>query len=205
MKKLLKSALSFLLLPVLLFTACKKSELPAINLSRYLKDSISVTRYGISEATSDTLSLITQKKADKDLLSKYQKFELTADSVWMYKMYIEKITFYVYCNESSEYQMTINVKMTDLASEEDILNSKTESADTTTIEEQVTITPKAKKAVKCTVKIGKTVVNALGSSISIDLDNSPELFSNTDDETESNFMWLIYGFEIHGESRTYSK
>jgi hypothetical protein len=39
-------------------------------------------------------------KAKAENLSKYLKFELTADNVWMYKMYVQKITFYVYCNEN---------------------------------------------------------------------------------------------------------
>lgn len=205
-KNLLKSILIFLMLPVIMFVGCKNKEtqLPKINLSRYFKDEISVLRYGISEKSTDTISLLTQKKAKKSNLSKYQKFELNANSVWIYKMYIESISFYVYCNESSDYQMTINVTMSDLADEEGILNSTDTNVETETVEQQCSLFPKAKKAIKCNVKINKTVVNALGSTITIDILNSPELFSS-DGENESTFMWLIYGFEIHGESRTYSR
>lgn len=203
-KKILKSLLVFLLLPVLVFAGCKNKELPAINLSRYLKSEISVKRQGVTDAKSESLSIITEKKLNQEYLSQYVKFEIPANNVWMYKMYVEKITFYVYCNESSEFQMIINVKMTDLANEQDILETKTETVETETIEEQITLTPKAKKAVKCTVNINKTVVNALGSTITIDTYNSPELFSG-DGENGSTFAWMIYGFEIHGESRTYSR
>lgn len=205
-KNLLKSILVFLLLPVMMFAGCKSKEtpLPKINLSRYFKEEISVLRYGITDTTTDSLSLLTEKKAKKSNLSKYQKFELNANSVWIYKMYIESITFYVYCNESSDYQMTVNVTMSDLADESEILNSIDTNVETETVEQQCSLFPKAKKAIKCNVKINKTVVNALGSTITIDILNSPELFSS-DGETESTFMWLIYGFEIHGESRTYSR
>lgn len=203
-KKILKSLLAFLLLPVLLFGACKNKELPSINLSRYLKNEISIKRQGVSEAKIADLSMITSKKLNPENLSQYLKFEIQANNVWMYKMYIEKITFYVYCNQSSEFQMTINVKMTDLASEQNILESKTENVETETVEEQITITPKEKKPVKCTVNINKTVINALGSTISIDTYNSPELFSG-DGEKSSSFQWMIYGFEIYGESRSYSR
>lgn len=199
-KNLLKSLLIFLLLPVLVLTGCKKKSLPSLNLSRYLKDKISITRSGIDEASSGSLSLLTESKLNTNNLSKYLKFEITADNVWMYKMYVETISFYIYCSESSEYQLTINLKMTDLASEEDIYASKTENVETSTVEEQVTITPQANKTVKCTFTINKTVVNALGSTITIDVFNSPELFSN-----DSTFMWMIYGLAINGESRSYSR
>ncbi len=204
MKKILKSLLVFLILPVLVFAGCKNKELPSINLSRYLQSNISVKRHGIAEASSIKLSSITEKKPNLENLSQYLKYEIKSDNVWMYKMFVEKITFYVYCNETSEFQLIVNIKMTDLASEEDIFSSKTESVETETIEEQVSLTPKAKKAVKCTININKTVVNALGSTITIDAYNSPELFSS-DNENSSSFQWMIYGFEIHGESRSYSR
>lgn len=206
-KKLFSIIFSIILLPVVLFAGCKSKSktLPAINLSKYFKDEISISRYDISESSSDTISLLTQKKAKKENLSKYTKFELNADPVWIYKMYIDSISFYVYCNESSEYQMTINLKMTNLAEESVILESKQDTVTTEDVEQQCTILPKGKKAIKCVIPINKTVVNALGSTITIDLSNSPELFSNNDDDSSSTFEWLIYGFEIHGESRTYSR
>lgn len=203
-KNILKSLFIILMLPVLVLVGCKNKELPALNLSRYIKSDISVRRYGVAEASKSSLSILTEKKAKQENLSKYLQFELTADNVWMYKMYIEKITFYVYCNESSEFQMIINLKMTDLATEKDIFSSTTESVNTSDLEEQVSITPKANKAIKCTVNINRTVIKAVGSTITLDIYNSPELFSS-DGNTESNFMWLIYDFEIHGESRTYSR
>ncbi len=205
-KKLLNLLFVILILPVMVLTGCKKgsSSLPAINVSKYFKDEITISRYNIAEDSTDSISFLTQKKAKKENLSKYVKFELNADPVWIYKMYVESIVFYVYCNESSEFQMTINVKMTNLADESAILESKSDNVATEDVEQQVTIMPKGKKAIKCVVPINKTVVNSLGSTITIDFKNSPELFSS-EGENESSLMWLIYGFQVHGESRTYSR
>lgn len=203
MKKILNFLLALLVLPFAFLTGCKNSSLPAINLSRYLKDEITIKRNGIASSSTDTISLLTQSKAKKENLSKYESFELNTQPVWMYKMYIEKITFYVYCNEESDYQMTLVISMSNLASEETINSTTSETIETETIEEPITFTPKAKKAVKCTANINKTVANALGSTISIKLD-SLEIFSG-DEDNPSNFMWLIYDFEIHGESRTYTR
>ena len=205
-KKLLNLLFVILILPVMVLTGCKKgsSSLPAINVSKYFKDEITISRYKIDDDKTDSISFLTQKKAKKENLSKYVKFELNADPVWIYKMYVESIVFYVYCNESSEFQMTINVKMTNLADESAILESKSDNVATEDVEQQVTIMPKGKKAIKCVVPINKTVVNSLGSTITIDFKNSPELFSS-EGENESSLMWLIYGFQVHGESRTYSR
>lgn len=203
MKKILKFLLVFLLVPVMMFTGCKNKELPTINLSRYLKDEISVKRMNV-DTTTESLSLLTQTEAKEENLSKYFKFEINTDPVWMYKMYIESITFYVYCNESSEFPLTINVKITNLANEEDIFNSISENVETETFEGQASFIPEEKKGIKCTVDVNKTIVNATGSTITLDAYNSPELFSG-DEESSSTFMWLIYGFEIHGESRTYNR
>lgn len=202
MKKFLNTLLVLLILPVLILSGCKNSSLPAINLSRYLKDEISVKRNDL-ESSKDSLSLLTQKKAKKSNLSKYESFELTTQAVWTYKMYIESITFYVYCNESSDYQMTLTVSMSNLASEDTINSTTSETIETEIVSEPITFTPKSKKAIKCTANINKTVANALGSTITIKLD-SLEIFSG-DEENPSTFMWLIYGLEIHGESRTYNR
>lgn len=208
-KNLLNIFMVLLLLPVIMFSGCKKSELKAIDSAIYLKDEIQVISYGILEndgslaETPGSLTLLTQKKAKTDNLSKYLKFVINAQPVMMYKMYIEYISFYIYCNESAD-QMTINFTMSNLASEDGILNSKEQTVEPVTVEEQLALSPKAKKKIRCTIPINKTIATATGSTITIDVLNSTELFSG-DEETNSTFMWLIYKFEIHGESRSYTR
>jgi len=202
-KNKLKTLLAILIVPILLFCGCKNKELPAIELSRYLNESLTISRHLTEEKTNETIDFIATKNLDKANLSKYTKFEFSANSVWMYKMYVEYISFYVYTNEASQYEMILNLKMSDLADESEILKSNTDSIEVETIEKQCTIKPQKDHAIKCTFPIGKTVARALGADISIDILNSLELYSD-DDETFS-FKWLIYGLEIHGESRTYSK
>lgn len=203
-KNILKSLVIFLLLPVLIFVGCKDSKsLPKITASRYFKDKITISRHGFAETSTDSLSLLTQKKAKKQNLSAYTKFEINAQPIWIYKMYVQKISFYIYCNETTETQLTINLKMTDLASEDDIWASTEENISVSDYEEQCSVAPKAYKSVKCTFEIGKTVVMATGSTITINVD-SLEIFS-LDENGESTFRWLIYGFEVHGESRAYTR
>ena len=205
MKKILKTFVIFLLLPVLVFVGCKdKKELPKIDTARYFKDKITIHRNAIAESSTDSLSILTQEKLDNNLLSQYTKFEINAEPIWMYKMFIEKISFYVYCGESSETILTINLKMTDLATEDDIWASTQENVQAESFESQCDILPEAYKAVKCNFEINRTVIAATGSTLSIDILNSINIYSG-DTENKSTFTWLIYGLEVQGESRTYTR
>ena len=103
--KLFKTLLVLLIIPVLFFTGCKKEKLlPAIDLSTYLKNEISVKFYQMESASTQELSFVTAPELDKEKLGKYVSFELNSNSVWMYKMYIETISFYVYTNLKTSYE-----------------------------------------------------------------------------------------------------
>ena len=204
-KNLFKSLIIFLILPVLILVGCKnKNELPIISTTKYFKDKVTVSRNGFADASTETLEILTQEKADKKYLAPYEKFELSAEPVWIYKMFIEKITFYVYCNESSETILTVNLKMTDLATEDAIWNATQETVESETFESQCSVQPQAYKPIKCVFEINRAVIVATGSTLTIDILNSLEIYSG-DAETKSSFMWLIYGFEVHGESRAYTR
>ncbi|MBR3885954.1 MAG: hypothetical protein IKJ33_05820 [Clostridia bacterium] len=206
MKKLLKTFVIFLLLPVLVFVGCKddKKELPKIDTARYFKDKITIHRNAFAETSTDSLSILTKDKPDNNLLSQYTKFEINAEPVWIYKMYIEKISFYVYCSESSETILTVNLKMTDLATEDAIWAATQENVQAESFEAQCDILPEAYKSVKCNFEINRTVIVATGSTLSIDILNSRDIYSG-DAENKSTFSWLIYGLEVRGESRTYTR
>ena len=104
-KNLLKSLVIFLLLPVLIFVGCKDSKsLPSISISRYFKEKVTVSRNGFAESNTEKISILTQSKAKDEYLSPYTKFEIAAQPIWIYKMYIEKIEFYVYSNQYALYQ-----------------------------------------------------------------------------------------------------
>ena len=204
-KNLFKSLVIFLLLPVLILVGCKnKNELPVISTKKYFKDKVTVSRNGFAENSTETLDILTQEKANKDYFAPYEKFELTAEPVWIYKMYIQKISFYVYCNETSETILTVNLKMTDLATEDAIWSATQETVESETFESQCSVEPKALKPIKCIFEINRTVIVATGSTLTIDILNSLEIYSG-DAETKSSFMWLIYDFEVHGESRAYTR
>ena len=202
--KLLKSFFAILLIPVLFLAGCKKADpLPAIDLATYLNSEMTVSYYQLEAKSTKDVSFITDTKFDEEKLGKYVKFELTANTVWMYKMYVESISFYVYTTASSTSEMIVNVSMTNMADEESLKKTSSEEPPTETASEQCTFIPEKGKATKCTFNIGKTVAKATGATITIDILNSLELFDT--DNGQADFQWVIYGFEIHGESRAYSK
>ena len=212
-KNILKTLAIFLLLPVLVFVGCKDSKktLPAIAVSHYFKQEISIKRNSLSDVgtlvpltSPDDISILTKTKPDLNLLSQYLKFEISAEPLWIYKMFIQKISFYVYCNESSETLMTITLRITDVASEEAIWAATQETVTAETFKTYCSFTPQANKSIKCNFEINRTVIVATGSTLSIDIEESKDLFSSTTDH-QSTFQWLIYGLEVNGESRTYTR
>ena len=205
MKNKIFKILSFLLiLPVVFLTSCrKKSSLPAIDLATYMKDDMKVTYYQIEAPSNNNLSNFSTTKLNKDTLAKYTKLEFSTDSVWMYKMYIESISFYVYTTLASSSEMIVNVSITNMSEEKDLLQSTEEEPNTFTATEQCTFIPKSKNTIKCTFNFGQTIATSTGATITVDILNSLELFDNNGEDV--NFEWTIYGFEIHGESRAYSK
>ena len=202
--KILKTLLALLILPVLILTGCKKNDpLPAIDLPTYLNNEINVMFYQMETASTQELSFVTAPELDKEKLGKYVSFELYANSVWMYKMYIETISFYVYTTQSSITEMIVNLSITNVADEETLKTINSEEPTTDTAKEQCAFIPEANKATKCTFTINKAIAKPTGSTITIDILNSLELFDDENEETS--FKWVIYGLEINGESRAYSK
>ena len=202
--KLLKSLFALLLIPVLFFAGCKeKDPLPSIDLATYLNDEITTSYYQLEAKSTQDLAFITETKLDEEKLGKYVKFELSANTVWMYKMFVESITFYVYTTTSSMSEMIVNVSMSNMADEDSLRQTTSEEPPISVASEQCTFIPEAGTATKCTFKFNKAVAKPTGATITIDILNSLELFDTPEGQTP--FEWVIYGFEIHGESRAYSK
>ncbi len=196
--KLLKSLTALLCVPIILLCGCsKKSKLDTINASTYFNSAVACTVYGKEKQTSGNLSDLLAKKPNMGTIGQYTVFELKANSAWVYKMYIDYIYFYVYTNIETESQMTINIKMTNLASENNIENPETFEADCSLI-------PKKDGSILCEVKVQKVVATATGSTLTFDILDCPEIFSDSMAQ-DNGFKWTIYGLEFYAESRAYSK
>lgn len=200
MKKLITIIFIFIIsITATCFSGCSNNSLPAIDMLTYFKPSVSTTVFRGSLSSSQTinLSLLTSSKPLKSEMDKYLEFTFSANANWIYKMYIEKVEFYVLSNESSDIQMSLNFSMTNLAKENNL-------SSTSTFEELKSHTPVSGLAQKYTFYINQVVPKATGSTITIDILESSELISNNSNP-DSDFKWLIYGFKIYGESREYSK
>lgn len=191
-----KSILSFLILmlfvPVMFFTGCSnKTKLPEIKASRYFSSSVSTSLFDQTQKRQIQLSSITSKKPNKDHMDKYVQYELTGDGVWIYKMYIECIYFYVYTSDTNE-AMTITLTFTNLASESDLTKQET-------VTKTCAVQPGKNKATLCKINIGKVVATATNTKLTIDIAQTASY-----DFFENNFKWMIYDFSVYGESRSYS-
>ena len=198
--RLLKILMAIICIPVLLVSACssKDSKLDTINLSTYYQEKVSSTIYGQTKKVESSLSSLTAKEPAMKEIGQYTSFTLTANPAWIYKMYIDYIYFYVYTNIDVATQMTINVSITNLASENDLTNPSDDfTADCSLI-------PEKNGTFLCKVKVQKVVATATGSEVTFDILNTPEVFYD-EYAQENNFKWIIYGLEFHAESRAYSK
>ncbi len=181
-----------------LFTGCKGGGLPKINTQVYFKPTISsnILSSGISAARSLPLETITAQNADISKLDKYHDFKIESNTSYIYKMYIEKIEFYVFTNKSTSDEMIFTLKATNLAKENSLNNAAT-------FTETKGIYAEANKAIKVTFKIEQTVALASGTTITIDISESNDLLLDKNSQNDQ-FKWLLYGFSVFGESREYS-
>jgi len=177
---------------------CSKG-IPAIDMPTYFNTAVSSTIYKNNSTSNKSLTLesFTTSSANTTKLDKYLDFTFTAKSSWIYKMYIEKIEFFVYTNTTPDTEMTFTIKISNLASEDKI-------SSISQLEETQSIYPTAYEPYKLTLFVNKVVATATGMTMSIDISESSELLLDKNNP-DNNFKWQIYGLKIYGESREYSK
>ncbi len=204
MKKALKRILVFIMcVPALLFCACQNSpsSLPQINVSGYYESVGKTTLLNETKNGSISLGDLTATKPNLLTLGSYVQIELTGKRNWLYKMYIDYVTFYVYTNEARYSEMIVNLTISNLADEDDRTHPSKFSAPARFI-------PLANGATLCTIKVGKVVANATDASsdsMTIDILNSVNNTVADSNGNPTSFRWTVYGLTIYGESRAYSK
>lgn len=207
MKKTILKVLCFALcVPLVLLCGCsnkKKSKLNVIDFGTYF--SASATSKIYDNGTTNTKNLesnnLTAKSPNKDIIDRYESFEIKATAEWIYKMYVDYICFYVYTTEESASEMVVNITITNAVAESEIGKELDEN---TKFETQTSLIPQKDGSIFCEVKIDRVVATATGATLTFDILNSvPQIF--TDNEGNDNGLkWIIYGLEIYGESRAYS-
>lgn len=197
MKKIITKLLSILLIiPCLLLCAC--SSVKTITLSAYY-ETPEATIWSSSKTEKKNLSLddLSSKKPVTTKMDAYLQLEMKAKSDFVYKLYIEKIEFYVYANQDAT-EMTLNLSITNMAKETDISNAAE-------FETYSSIAPKKNKSVKVTMPVERVIATATGSTLTLDILDSKNTTITDENGNATGFKWIIHGFKIYGEHRTYSK
>ena len=205
MKKLKQSLFIFLLLPVMFFCGCSKTNIKPQEFTAYFSDKVTTTIYKNNGSTSSkviTSSVISSSTPNLDYADKYLTMETTAKGEWIYKMYVESIYFYVYTSHSAQNEMIVNVTLSNFVKEEDINNKDNEDK---TLTAQCSFFPEKNNSTLCKVDVNRVVATKLTTSISFDINNSVYGILCEEDGSPNDFKWLIYGIEIVGESRTYNE
>lgn len=207
MKKLKKSLFIFLLMPVMLFCGCSKSNIKPQDFNTYFSDKVNCYIYknnGTSSSKDITAKTIAASTPDLDFADKYISLETTAKGEWLYKMYVETIYFYVYTSHAAETEMIVNVTFTNFVKEEDI-NNKNLTDEDKTLTAQCSFYPAENNSTLCKVEVNRVVATATTTKIKFDINNSVHGILCTELSEPNDFKWLIYGLEIVGESRAYNE
>lgn len=197
MKKIITNLLCLILIIPAFLTGCSK-ELPVIDNATYLDSTVTANVYNSSTTRQLTLSDITANTLDTVKLDRYTEFNITCKSTWIYKMYVETISFYVYTTEASNGKMELKLSMTNLAFENDIKKPTDDFVVTAAFD------AKKNNAQLVTLNIGRTVATTTGSKITIDINESTSNTLTDEFGVDTEFKWFIYGLKIRGESRSYS-
>ena len=197
--KIFKIVIAILCIPMVMLCGCsdKPSKLPSINQIVYFEEKATALAYNNSKSKELKLADLISTSYDPLNVDSFTEIKLTAKSSWIYKMYIDCITFYVYANKTTEVEMIINTTITNLADENDIQNPSTFEA------LPLGIIPQEDGSILCKIPVGKTVATATGCTITFDINNSTSGTVADNEGKITDFRWLIYGLEIYGEHRAY--
>ena len=200
----------FLCVPMLLFTGCGTKMCDPIDLNYYFEDEINCSFFYDKRTRDLKLSDLEEEKPNTDFLDSYSQIIITSssDNSRIYHLYIDYITFYVYFNESSEFDFNLKISIPNMVSEENVWEdpAKLEDADRTFTDTYST-KPKEKSSSEFKVEVKRVISVTTGTTITFDLTENNEIFkpqdqNNTDGDVVT-FRWFIYGLEIHAEARAY--
>ena len=197
--KILKIFTLLLCIPLAFMCGCSKkpSKLPKIDQTVYFESVATALTYGSNKTRDVQLEDLISNKADPLNVDSFTEITITAKSAWIYKMYIDCISFYVYTNQGADVEMIINTTITNLADENNISNPSTfESL-------PLGLIPQPEGSILCVVEVKKTVATATGCKITFDINNSTNGTVSDDQGNITDFRWMIYDLEIYGEHRAY--
>lgn len=198
MQKIKNYFITLLCIPIIFLCGCTKKPIceAITDLSYYYESNITCDLFKDLPDKTVNLSNLTKSKLDKSMLDSYAQITLKAKSAEIYHMYIEYLYFKVYTNETSEFELNVNINITNAVKEEDISVQEPEDNTFTTTYSCIA---KAKNTATFKVYVNRTIATATGSTITIDILESEIYATNS----ETSFKWCIFDFKILGESRAY--
>ena len=155
------------------------------------------------------LNDITSSNPNMDKVNTFYEFDVTANSDWIYKMFVEKVTFSVFLQNRIENvnEITFTLTITNAITEEDV--GKNYGNELTDEEKKFvgtySIVPQENGRFDISIDVNRVLGVAdgqVGSKFQIDIS---EYAGGTDSNGNiTPLKWIMYGFSVYGESRTYN-
>lgn len=197
--KLIKLLALVICVPLIMLCGCsKKSKINEVDASVYLEPTATALTYNNTKSKDLELKDLIATEVNPLNVDSFVEIKVKGNNTWIYKMFIDKITFKVYTNNTTDVEMTIKVTITNLAEESDIQNPKDVEFP------PVSFIPEKEGSMLCTVDIDKVVaVAAKDCIITFDIYNSTTGTVADNNGAPTDFRWTIYDLSIYGEHRSY--
>lgn len=186
MKKKLLSLLALVLcLPAMFLVGCKEQTDNSINMSRYFQSKVKYELYNQGTSKIETeLQEFTHSLNDNQ--RQYDSISFTYEGSWMYKMYIEKVSFDIYASADQDVQFVL--RFNNLSNGD--LDSKSEP------KFKVLAETKANQAITVTFIVNDYINKETSSTMVIDTDGSQYFQGDNKD-----FVFDISNVKVYGEHR----
>lgn len=186
MKKKLLSLLALILcLPAMFLVGCKEQPDNSINMNRYFQSKVKYELYNQGSSKVETeLKEFTHSLNDNQ--RQYSEIAFNYEGSWIYKMYVEKVSFDIYANAEQEVQFVLRM---DNLSNSDI-DSKSEP------KFKVLAETKTNEVITVTFVINDYINKETSSTMRIITDGA-QYFQGENE----NFVFDISNLRIYGEHR----
>lgn len=208
--KIFKSLMLILCLPIVMISFCACARKPLDNYT-YFNEVKAVLNNSSGNMADLTLDDISASGPNMEKVNNYYSIDINAEPEWIYKMYIEKITFSIFIKDkiANANEITFTLTISNAIAENNVGKDYDDELtdDDKKFVATSSIVPTENGYYDLSFDVGYVLgfLNAqTGSKISVDISEYDLGGAGTSTGNISPLNWTIYNFKAYGESRAYN-